>query len=153
MIARAEIRPPVIWLRLARGERIDAGQLVDVQVVIQHPVRTGLERRGDAWTQASEPFYLTEMAVFLGADRVSYFRLTPAVSDNPLITFRLRPPVESVPRVLRNNRGAVRGRTPSGSAEPATGDQEQRAMAIDHARVPEAVGGSGKERRRPPIKQ
>ena len=52
-------------------------------------------------------FYLTEMAVFLGAARVSYFRLTPAVSDNPLITFRLRPRVESVLRVvLRNNRGA-----------------------------------------------
>ena len=106
--ASAEIRPPVIRLpRLARGERLDAGQLVDVQVVIQHPVRTGLERRGDAWTQVSEPFYLTEMAVFLGAARVSYFRLTPAVSDNPLITFRLRPRVESLLRVvLRNNRGA-----------------------------------------------
>ena len=93
--------------RPERGERIDAGQVIDVQVVIQHPVRTGLERRGDAWTQVSEPFYLTEMAVFLGADRVSYFRLTPAVSDNPLITFRLRPRVESLLRVvLRNNRGA-----------------------------------------------
>jgi sulfur-oxidizing protein SoxY len=104
----AEIRPPVIRLpRLARGERIDAGRVIDVQVVIQHPVRTGLERRGDAWTQVSEPFYLTEMAVFLGADRVSHFRLTPAVSDNPLITFRLRPRVESMLRVvLRNNRGA-----------------------------------------------
>jgi sulfur-oxidizing protein SoxY len=104
----AEIRPPVIRLpRAVRGERIDAGQVIDVQVVIQHPVRTGLERRGDAWTQASEPFYVTEMAVFLGADRVSYFRLTPAVSDNSLITFRLRPRVESVLRVvLRNNRGA-----------------------------------------------
>jgi len=104
----AEIRPPVIRLpRLSRGERIDAGQVIDVQVVMQHPVRTGLERHGNAWIQVSEPFYVTELAVFLGADRVSYFRLTPAVSDNPLITFRLRPRVESVLHVVvRNNRGA-----------------------------------------------
>jgi len=103
-----EIRPPVIRLPHAlRGDTIAPGQILDVQVKIQHPVRTGLERRGGAWVQAAPPFYLTEMDVFLDTRRVSHFALTPAVSDNPFITFRLRPPREGMLRVVfRNNHGA-----------------------------------------------
>lgn len=106
--AATEIRPPVIRLPQAvRNEPIQAGQLLDVQVKIQHPVRTGLERRDGAWVQADEPFYLTEMDVFLDGQRVSHFALTPAVSDNPFITFRLKPPRPGLLRVaFRNNRGA-----------------------------------------------
>ncbi|MGH2604500.1 MAG: thiosulfate oxidation carrier complex protein SoxZ, partial [Dehalococcoidia bacterium] len=106
--AAVEIRPPVIRLPHAvRNEPIAPGQVLDVQVKIQHPVRTGLERRGGAWVQVAEPFYLTEMDVFLGAERVSHFALTPAVSDNPFITFRLRPRRAGLLRVVfRNNRGA-----------------------------------------------
>jgi sulfur-oxidizing protein SoxY len=106
--AATEIRPPVIRLPQAvRGEPIRRDQLLDVQVKIQHPVRTGLERRDGAWVQAAEPFYLTEMDVFLDADRVSHFSLTPAVSDNPFITFRLRPRRPGLLRVaFRNSRGA-----------------------------------------------
>ncbi len=106
--AALEIRPPAIRLPQAvHGESIAPGQILDVQVKIQHPVRTGLERRGGAWVQASEPFYLTEMDVFLDTERVSHFALTPAVSDNPFITFRLRPRREAMLRVVfRNNRGA-----------------------------------------------
>jgi sulfur-oxidizing protein SoxY len=106
--AAAEIRPPVIRLPQAlRHEPVRPGQILDVQVKIQHPVRTGLERRDGAWVQAAEPFYLTEMDVFLDGERVSHFALTPAVSDNPFITFRLRPPRAGLLRVaFRNNRGA-----------------------------------------------
>lgn len=106
--AAVEIRPPVIRLPQAvRNEPLVPGQLLDVQVKIQHPVRTGLERRDGAWVQAAEPFYLTELDVFLDAERVSHFALTPAVSDNPFITFRLRPRRAGVLRVaFRNNRGA-----------------------------------------------
>jgi sulfur-oxidizing protein SoxY len=103
-----EIRPPLVRVpRLVRGERIEAGQVIDVQVSIQHPSRTGLGRRGDGWAQVSEPFHLTEMEVFLGGERVSRFTMTPAVSDNPLITFRLRPHHDGVIAVVfRNTRGA-----------------------------------------------
>jgi len=102
------IRPPVIRLpQAARDEPIAAGRLLDVQVKIQHPVRTGLERRDGAWVQTAEPFYLTEMDVFLDGERVSHFALTPAVSDNPFITFRLKPRRAGMLRVVfRNNRGA-----------------------------------------------
>jgi len=47
------------------------------------------------------------MDVFLGGERVSHFALTPAVSDNPFITFRLKPWRAGMLRVVfRNNRGA-----------------------------------------------
>jgi hypothetical protein len=47
------------------------------------------------------------MDVFLGGERVSRFRLTPALSDDPLIGFRLRPREEGLVRVvIRNNHGA-----------------------------------------------
>jgi len=103
-----EIRAPVIRLpRLLRGEHVRPGELLDVQVGIRHPVRTGLERRGGAWTQVAEPFYLTELEVFLDAERISRFALTPAVSDNPLITFRLRARADGLIRVVfHNSRGA-----------------------------------------------
>ena len=106
--AATEIRPPVIRLPQAvRDEPIVPGRLLDVQVKIQHPVRTGLERRDSVWVQTDEPFYLTEMDVFLDGLRVSHFALTPAVSDNPFITFRLRPRRPGMLRVVfRNNRGA-----------------------------------------------
>ena len=106
--AATEIRPPVIRLpQLLRAEPIGPGQLLDVQVKIQHPVSTGLERRAGTWVQATEPFYLTELDVFFDAERVSHFALTPAVSDNPFITFRLQPRRAGLLRVaFRNNHGA-----------------------------------------------
>lgn len=105
--AVTDIRPPQIRLvQAVRDEPILPGRLLDVQVKIQHPVRTGLERRAGTWVQAAEPFYLTEMDVFLDAERVSHFALTPAVSDNPLVTFRLKPPRSGMLRVrFRNNHG------------------------------------------------
>jgi len=71
--ARAETRarrdrdpPPVIRLPQAvRNEPLVSGQLLDVQVKIQHPVRTGLERRDGAWCRPPSRSYLTEMDVFL----------------------------------------------------------------------------------------
>lgn len=106
--APAAIRPPVIRLPgVVRGQALAPGQVVDVQVAMQHPVRTGLGLRGGEYVAVSEPFYLTEMEVFHGGARASRFALTPALSDNPLIAFRLRLRDEgAVAVVVRNSRGA-----------------------------------------------
>ena len=56
--------------------------------------------------QASEPLYPKEMRVLYGDAQVSEFTLTSALSDNPFLTFRLRPRAEDLLRVvLTNNRG------------------------------------------------
>jgi len=101
-------RAPVIRVpQLLRGRPIERGQIVDVQVKLKHPVSTGLALRAGRWVPVSEPFYLTAMDVFYADRRVSRFVLTPALSDDPLITFRLRPLDEGLVRVVfRNSRGA-----------------------------------------------
>jgi len=103
-----EIRPPVIRLpQRLRGQPIKRGQIIDVQVKLKHPTRTGLALRRGQWVPETEPFYLTGLDVFYGSARVSRFVLTPALADDPLITFRLRPWDEGLVRVVfRNSRGA-----------------------------------------------
>ncbi|HEU5304595.1 MAG TPA: thiosulfate oxidation carrier complex protein SoxZ, partial [Gemmatimonadales bacterium] len=104
-----EIRPPVIRLpHLLRGRRLEPGDIIDVQVKLKHPVRTGLAVRDGQFVPVSEPFYLTAMEVLYGGRPVSRFVLTPALADDPLITFRLRPEDEGLLRVVfRNSRGGV----------------------------------------------
>jgi desulfoferrodoxin (superoxide reductase-like protein) len=101
------IRPPVIRIpRLLKGEPIRPGDIVDVQVTMQHPSRTGLVGRNGAFVQESEPFFVRELLVYHGPDLVSRFSLTAALSDNPLITFRLRATRAAPIRiVVTNSRG------------------------------------------------
>jgi len=102
-----ELRPPRIRIpQLVREGRIRRDELIDVQVAIRHPSRTGLALRNGAFVQQAEPFYLARLEVFYGTDRVSDFMLTPAVSDDPFIAFRVRAGREELLKVLfTNSRG------------------------------------------------
>jgi sulfur-oxidizing protein SoxY len=100
----AEIRDPVIRLPHLIAERtIHDGDIIDVQVKIRHPNRTGLALRDGKFVQESEPFHLEAMDVFYGADRVSRFVLGAALSDNPLIAFTLRARLGATVRVTLTN--------------------------------------------------
>lgn len=73
---------------------------------LKHPNRTGLILRGSTFQQGDDPFYLKEMKVFYGNRLVSRYEMTPAISDNPFITFTLKALEESAIRiVLTNSRG------------------------------------------------
>lgn len=99
-----QVFPPQIRIpELVKHGRIQPGQLIHVQVKVQHPSRTGLLRRDGKFVQESEPFYLKEMEVFSGDERVSRFVMTPALSDNPFITFKLRALREEPLRILLTN--------------------------------------------------
>jgi sulfur-oxidizing protein SoxY len=101
------IRPPAIRIRqLVTRERLHPDELIDVQIKVRHPNRTGLERRDGAWRQVAEAFHLSEVEVFHGAERVSRFVPTAALSDDPLLGFRLRAArAEPLRVVLTNTRG------------------------------------------------
>lgn len=105
--AGIEIRPPVLRIpQLVKRGRIRRDEIIDVQLKMRHPNRTGLAFRDGRFVQESEPFHLTELEVFHGAERVSRFELTSALSDDPFITFRLRARSEDPIRVvLANTRG------------------------------------------------
>ena len=102
-----EFGPPAIRIpQLIADGRIGPGEIIDVQVKIKHPSRTGLELREGKFVQTGEPLYLKELNVFYGDAPVSRFTLTSALSDHPFITFRLRARAEGRLRVvLTNNLG------------------------------------------------
>jgi sulfur-oxidizing protein SoxY len=105
--AGPDILPPRLRIpQLIKHGRLRADEIVDVQLSMRHPSRTGLAVRDGRFVQESEPFHLQAMEVFVGADRVSRFALTSALSEDPLITFRLRVRPEATLRVvLANTRG------------------------------------------------
>lgn len=76
------------------------------QVKIRHPNRTGLTFRDGQFVRESAPFHLRDLEVWYGGRRVSRFALTPALSDDPFITFALRADREGPLEVrLTNSRG------------------------------------------------
>lgn len=102
-----DMHPPEIRIaELVERGRILPGELIHPQLKIRHPSRTGLAERDGSFVQESEPFYLEEMEVWFGGARVSRFELTPAMSDDPFITFALLARREGSLEVhLVNNRG------------------------------------------------
>jgi len=101
------IAPPAIRvLEVLRRTPIRPGDLVHVQVQLRHPNRTGLIRQDGRWVAVSPPFHLETMEVFYDDTPVSRFLLTAGLSDDPLITFRLRAARAGTIRVtVRNSRG------------------------------------------------
>lgn len=101
------IAPPVVRvLEVLRGTPIRPGDLVHVQVQLRHPSRTGLVRQDGRWVAVSPPFHLAAMEVLYDDTPVSRFLLTAGLSDDPLITVRLRAVRSGTVRVaVRNSRG------------------------------------------------
>jgi hypothetical protein len=86
-----EILPPRLRLPgLVRTGRVRPDEVLEAQLLIRHPNRTGLARRDGRFVAEAEPFHLREMEVVYGDARVSRFVFTSALSDDPLITFRVR---------------------------------------------------------------
>jgi predicted secreted protein len=102
-----EIRPPALRIpQLVADGRVVPDQIIDVQLKTKHPSRTGLIVRDGTFVPASDPLYLETVEVFYDGEPVCRFALTSALSDNPLIAFRLRAHAEGLLRaVLTNNRG------------------------------------------------
>lgn len=84
-------------------EAMARGQVAKVQVKFRHPSRTGLEKRDGAFRQVAPAFYLKTMEVFYADERVSLYEMTPALSDTPFITFKLRITREAPLRVVFTN--------------------------------------------------
>ncbi len=73
-----------------------------VRVAVTDP----LAEHDGIFVQESEPLYLEELEIFFAGERVSRFELTPALSDDPFITFALLARREGSLEVrLANNRG------------------------------------------------
>jgi hypothetical protein len=102
-----DIHPPELRIaELVERGRIRAGEVIHPQLKIRHPNRTGLAEREGSLVAASAPLHLQEMTVWFGGARVSRFELTPALADDPFISFALLASREGRLEVrLVNNRG------------------------------------------------
>lgn len=99
---RGRIGNPV--LRLPRSIR--AGQVIEVRTKVDHNSTTGLGLRQGKIVREGPEFYLKQMVVFVDADRVAEFRMSPAISPNPLIRFAVRVTRSATLRVeFVNNEG------------------------------------------------
>lgn len=83
-----------VQIRLPRS--IQQDDIIEVKVKIKHPSRTGLQLVEDAATpferfvrnQPAE--FVREVAIFYGEEQISLFEMNAAISDDPLLVFKVK---------------------------------------------------------------
>lgn len=91
-------------VRLARPPRL--GEVIEVRTKIDHDSDTGLSLRGVTYVRERPEFFIRQMRAYFERALISEFRLTSAVSPNPLIRFPLRVTRAGTLRVMfLNNEG------------------------------------------------
>ena len=79
-------------MRLAR--RIKKDQVFKVKVRFDHPSFTGLglvdDQTEPMFNRATPTSFILNMLVYYGDDLVSRMRMSSAIADNPLFTFKLK---------------------------------------------------------------
>ena len=92
VIARPRIRLPI---------RIAKGAVIKIQAKMRHPSRTGLRMIAEHVFAKGEPaLYIKKMEVFFRNALVSTYDMSAALSDDPIVTFKLRPSEEGLIRVV-----------------------------------------------------
>jgi sulfur-oxidizing protein SoxY len=76
--------------RLRVPDRVRRGEVVEVRARLLHDSDTGLRLRGGRHVREQPEVFVRQMQVYLDQQLVSDFRLTSAVSPNPIVRFPLR---------------------------------------------------------------
>jgi desulfoferrodoxin (superoxide reductase-like protein) len=66
------------------------GEVVEVAAKLEHESDTGLRLKDGKYTRVRPEFFVRQMQVFLGDQRISEFRLTAALSSNAIVRFPVR---------------------------------------------------------------
>lgn len=83
-------RPRNVQIRLPQMLR--AGETAEARVRVEHNTETGLAFVGGKYVREAPEFYLKEMLVFLDDRKISEFRMSSAISPNPIVRFPFRVP-------------------------------------------------------------
>jgi len=90
--------------RIVVPGRIQRGDVIRVQVVVQHPMDTGFFR--DANANMIPAWFIQDVRVRYGEDEVARFEWTSGISRDPMVSFQLRAEKEATLTVVsRDNRG------------------------------------------------
>lgn len=92
--------------------RIQRGDVIRVQVVMQHPMDTGFFR--DANANFIPAWFISDVRVLYGDTEVARFEWTSGISRDPMVAFQLRADREGVLTVRSKD---SRGSEFQGSAE------------------------------------
>lgn len=92
------IKPP--RMRLARNIKQD--DIFKVKVRFDHPSFTGLGMVDgeNMFNRATPSIFIRNMLVYYGDELVSRFRMSSAIADNPLFTFKLKAVKEAPLKVV-----------------------------------------------------
>ena len=94
-----KIKPP--RMRLPRKVKRDG--VFKVKVRFDHPSFTGLgmaDPDGEQFNRATPSRFIRNMLVYYGDDLVSRFRMSSAIADDPLFTFKLKAVKEAPVRIV-----------------------------------------------------
>jgi sulfur-oxidizing protein SoxZ len=90
--------------RVVVPERIQKGDLIRVQVVVQHPMDTGFFR--DANAEIIPAYFIKDVVVKYGDDEIATFEWTSGVSKDPMVAFKLKAEHEGpLTFIWRDNKG------------------------------------------------
>ena len=85
---------------------IKKGDVVPVQVLVTHPMETGMRKTKDG--KVIPEYYIKDVDIFYGNDRITHCDWTIAVSANPFITFYLKADKEApIKIVYKDIKGGV----------------------------------------------
>lgn len=99
MLAPPEVRLP---------PEIRRGAVIPVYVKFRHRIRTGLKKVAGRFVQVAEPQYIRTLEVRYRGTVVFRYDMTPALADNPLVSFKLRAVEEGVVEVTAVDQSGAR---------------------------------------------
>ena len=89
--------------RMRIKRRIKRDEIFKVKVRFDHPSFTGLgmvDEDGIAFNRATPSTFIRNMLVYYDDELVSRFRMSSAIADNPLFTFKVRASKEAPVKVV-----------------------------------------------------
>lgn len=90
--------------RVVVPERIQKGETIRVQVVVQHPMDTGFFR--DANAEIIPAYFIKDVVVKYGDEEIATFEWTSGISRDPMLAFQLKAEKEApLTFVWRDNKG------------------------------------------------
>ena len=85
-------------------DRIQKGDVIRVQVLVQHPMDTGFFR--DANANIIPPWFISDVRISYGGAEIASFEWTSGISRDPMVSFQLKAEQEGpLMFVSKDNRG------------------------------------------------
>jgi len=104
--------PEIGRTKVVLPDRIRQGDVIRVQVIVQHPMDTGFFR--DANAEIIPAYFINDVRVLYGDAEIARFEWTSGISKDPMVAFMLRADREDqLTFVWRDNRvGEYRSSAP-----------------------------------------